>query len=188
MATESKQAFSTCRAAGRQNGKRALSEKRRVILLSLFLLVIGISAFPIFIVSPVKADGPYKGVFGSRFFVPDQEIVSCSNPSARSRCADGTCSTSTGPGTCSHHGGVVGSVNNTDSTTPEEPIASNPPVEPPSVHDTSSGVSEQAPPEDVAIPQSGGILESETSAALLLLNLSTVLLLVFGAVQEVYKG
>lgn len=134
----------------------------------------------------VQASGP-DGVFESRFFIPNKEIVSCTSPRARSRCADNTCSTSTGQGTCSHHGGVVGVVDHSSSTSsveppvalPPEPIAEAPPPlpEPPSKSEVSPA----------QIPQSGGVLISEHNSNLFMLGVFVLVITIGYGVQMSIK-
>ena len=127
-----------------------------------------------------------KGIFESRFFAPNPDIVSCNDPLAKSRCADGWCSTSTGSGTCSSHGGVVGTVNNTSS---EETTSAIPTVVVQPTSTPAPSVPEPSqPPADspVAVPQSGIVLDIQHSRGLLVSGLLVLIVLVtYGAVSVI---
>ena len=111
------------------------------------------------------------------FLIPERDIVSCDSPQAVSRCADGTCSTSTGSGTCSGHGGVVGSASgdsgdsgsSSDNPLIGEP-APNPPLPPelltPQPIILPTPVQSAPAPQPAIVPNSGGALASSSVGAL----------------------
>lgn len=191
-------------------GKRIL-----VFVLSLLCLVV-IFENSVSKVSPVKADGP-EGILKLHPLIVNKEIVSCSSPLARSRCRDGTCSTSTGRGTCSGHGGVAGSVDNSSGgSSPEPPVSSLPPEEPesssqdidleeelsdeepaseqPSPEQPQSNESSIAsPPNSEAtspteIPQSGGILSNRANWSLIWVSSSILFIILSFGVKQVWRG
>lgn len=84
------------------------------------------------------------------FSIPGRESVSCSSPAAVTQCVDGTCSTSTGQGTCSYHGGVAGPV--IRSAAPQSTPATPPAIELPAP--TSTPVPQQFVPEATSAPVS----------------------------------
>lgn len=143
---------------------------------------------------PVQASGP-EGVFDSRFFKPNEEIISCTSPQARSQCADGTCSTSTGRGTCSHHGGVVGSVEHTSSSTSAEPPTTRLPINEPEssnqpVNETIESSSTEQASETTSpkeIPQSGGVLSSRYSPSLFVFEVSVLVIIIGYGVQVLLR-
>jgi len=93
--------------------------KRILLAISLVLLLVIASNLDLTSNSvTVHALGTYNATEWQITNIPQQDMVDCNSPSARSQCADGTCSTSTGRGTCSKHGGVAGTIDNSDNSPP----------------------------------------------------------------------
>ncbi len=101
-----------------------------LILLSILILLSSSSRGNTGVTSaPVQAAGLYPEITALQSVnVPHQEIVSCDDPDAQTRCVDGTCSTSPPDefGTCSFHGGVLGPIDSTELTPTPQPQFSEP--------------------------------------------------------------
>lgn len=151
--------------------------------------------------APARADTPPAPPGREALALPHSEIVSCDSSAARSRCADGTCSTSVGQGTCSSHGGVVGSVNNEprSESIPIQPTATSTPViivpaptlappaevPPPAPAPTQAPVIQPASPSQM--PASGAVAGSQSVPARLAAGLSVLMLMAVAAVREFKK-
>ncbi|MCG3208589.1 MAG: hypothetical protein FOGNACKC_02200 [Anaerolineae bacterium] len=125
-------------------------------------------------VQPTNAQEP-QGLFESKFFKPKVEIVSCDDPYARTRCIDGMCSTSTGSGSCSHHGGVLGPIVRTQPTAAPVEVAAEPPPTQPEVKPVE------------AIPESGGMLASNPTGGRALLGATLLVVIIAGAVDAILR-
>jgi len=80
------------------------------------------------------------------FNLPHQDIVSCDDPSVRTRCNDGICSNQRGAGICSAHGGVAEYIYPViDNTTTEQVVSSDyiPPSEVEIYHAGFTAISEE---------------------------------------------
>jgi hypothetical protein len=118
--------------------------------------------------------------------LPKGDIVSCDSPSARSRCGDGTCSTSTGSGTCSSHGGVVGSVDNQPAApapAPPTPIPAPAAPAPVPAPLPTAALTQPAP----MVPASGGVL-ADRSLLDGILSAGLSLVLVAVGVKRIFKN
>jgi hypothetical protein len=121
-------------------------KKEKVMLfqkVSYLIVIMGVILVSIAIPTKVYADNPFEHSLIAKFVIPDAESVSCSSSRAKSHCADGTCSTSTGKGTCSGHGGVAGSA----------PSISQPTLPPPPTNTPQPQPTPTSPPQPTNTPQ-----------------------------------
>lgn len=154
------------------------------------------------ILVPVYAAKPPAAPGREALALPKSDIVPCDTPGVLSKCGDGTCSTSTGSGTCSGHGGVVGTVNNSSGDSRSSSTSSGSEGRAqytlgPALPSDSSEAIESAPtsplpptssqPIITQIPASGGILTSQSVPSRLTSAISVLLILMVAAVKAVGK-
>lgn len=147
------------------------------------------------ILVPVYAAKPPVAPGREVLALPKSDIVSCDDPAAVTQCADGMCSTSTGSGTCSSHGGIAdsGGSSSTSSGSEGRPQYTLGPALP---SDSSEAI-ESAPtsplpptssqPIITQIPASGGILTSQSVPFRLTSSISVLLVMIVAAVKAVGK-
>lgn len=119
--------------------------------------------------------------------LPPQQIVSCSDPRAQTRCNDGACSASTGRGTCSSHGGVAGPIEAQPiPAATATPVPTAVPVPAPTATPVPTAMPVPAPtqpppqPDQPEMPASGLILPDRPGRTALYLDAGLLLLLLAG--------
>jgi hypothetical protein len=108
--------------------------------------------------------------------LPPQQIVDCSHPDARTRCVDGSCSASTGQGTCSSHGGVAGPV----EVRQPAPAPTATPVQQQAAPAPEPTRPPQPAPQPENMPASGVVLPGGSDTVVLVLGAGLVLVLLAG--------
>jgi hypothetical protein len=159
----------------------------------LFLAISLLMFVPVYAAEPPAAPGREP------LPLPKSDIVECGTPGAVTQCNDGMCSTSTGSGTCSSHGGVAGSLGSDGNFS--EPESESRPIQldsegrrpgytlAPLVPESAapSPTFNQPAPASVQIPASGGILASQSTLPRVASGLSILLLMIGAAIRAIGK-
>lgn len=163
----------------------------------------------LWVLVPVYAAQPPVAPGREVLALPKSDIVPCSTAGTLSVCLDNTCSTSTSPGTCSGHGGVVGTLFNPSGVPVEvhisvsgsassgsgegrpqytlAPTIPSDPYQPLGPAPVSSPQSTLNQPALTQIPASGGILANQSVPLHLTSAISVLLVMAVMAVKAVSK-